>query len=183
MTIFAKLISPSSRPEPSSKEGSTTYRAVAEAVGTLRQYQDVPIRFQRQWITAFLAGIILIGITAGLYLSVTSRTAITGREVQSLQRDITINQRANADLETQIAGLLSSTSLESRAEAAGYTTLEGANLDYMVVPGYFPPEGLKLSPPQASQDDVSLSPEYTESLFTWLNQQLEAASLPLPQDH
>ncbi|MGS7457358.1 hypothetical protein, partial [Mycobacterium tuberculosis] len=81
--------------------GANAYQAVADAVGTLRQYQDVPVRFRRQWITAFLAAIVLLTIVAGLYLSVASRTAITGREIQGLQADIRSNQRVNADLETQ----------------------------------------------------------------------------------
>lgn len=187
MTILTKLLTPSSRPASrpaaSKRTGSNAYQAVAEAVGTLRKYQDVPVRFRRQWITAFLAGTILIGIVASLWLSVVSRAAITGREIQGLQSDITANQRTNADLETRIALLRSNESLQSRAIAAGYTILEKANLEYIVVPDYYPVQGVTLVVPSPAGEDVTTSPEYTESLFSWLGRQLDAASLPLAQDH
>lgn len=183
MTILTKLPTPNSRPASTNNTGTHAYQAVAGAVGTLRRYQDVPLRFRRKWITAFLAGIILVGIVASLYLSVASRTAITGREIQSLQNDITANQRVNADLETKIATLLSSEALESRANAAGYAPLEIANLDYLVVPGYYPVGGINMVKPSPASEDIISSPEYTESLISWIGQQLEAASLPLAQDH
>jgi cell division protein FtsL len=183
MTILTKLLTPDSRPDPAQKAGSHAYKAVAEAVGTLRQYQDVPLRLQRQWITAFLVVMVLVSTIAGLYLNIASRTAIAGREIQHLQRLITVNQRANADLQTQIAMLLSSDSLEERALAAGYVPLQGADLKYMVVPGYFPQKGISLVSPAAQTEDIRLSPEYSESLFSWLSRQIETASLPLAQEH
>jgi len=187
MTTLTKLLSPDSRPAPAraQKAGSTsnTYRAVADAVGSLRQYQDVPLRLQRQWITAFLAIMVLVSIVAGLYLNVTSRTAIAGREIQHLQRLITDNQRTNADLETQIAMLLSNDSLQARAVAAGYAPLQNTDLDYLVVAGYYPQQGVSMVSPAAHSDDISMSPDYSESLFSWLTRQIDAASLPLAQDH
>ena len=126
---------------------------------------------------------VLVSTVAGLYLNIASRTAITGREIQHLQRLITVNQRTNADLQTQIAMLLSSDSLEARAIAAGYVPLQGADLEYMVVPGYFPQRGISLVSPAAKSEDIRLSPEYSESLFSWLSRQIEAASLPLSQEH
>jgi cell division protein FtsL len=170
------------RPARAPKESSKTYNAVAEAVGSLRQYQDVPQRLRTQWITAFLAVIVLMGIIAGLYLNVASRSAITGREIQSLQRLITENQGRNADLQTQLASLLSSEYLKQRAIAEGYTPLEGTNLDYIVVDGYYRQEGITLVTPAPESEDLSVAPAYTESLFTWLNRQIEAASLPLAQE-
>jgi hypothetical protein len=186
MTILTKLLSPASRPVPAraqKADTSNTYRAVADAIGTLRQYQDIPMRLQRQWITAFLAIMVLVSIVAGLYLNVTSRTAIAGREIQHLQRLITDNQRTNADLETQIAILLSSDSLEKRAVAAGYAPLQNTDLEYMVVAGYHPQQGISMVSPTAPSEDIRISPNYSESLFTWVTRQVEAASLPLAQEH
>jgi len=189
MTILTKLLSPGSRPTPARVQRAgisttpNTYQAIADAVGSLRQYQDIPLRLQRQWITAFMAIMVLVSIVAGLYLNVTSRTAIAGREIQHLQRLITDNQRTNADLETQIAMLLSSDSLEARAVAAGYVPLQNPDLDYLVVAGYYPQQGINMVSSPASSNDISMSPEYSESLFSWLTRQVEAASLPLAQDH
>ena len=183
MTTLAKPSTRNSRRNPEQNPGSKTYQAVAEAVGTLRQYQDVPLRFQRQWITAFLAIMVLVSIVAGLYLNVVSRTAITGREIQGLQSDIIASQRTNADLQTNIAILLSSDSLESRALAAGYVPLQITDLEYIVVSGYYPQEGITLASPAPETVDLSLSPEFSESLSSWLANQIEAASLPLIQEH
>lgn len=181
MTILTKLLTPDERPARTKKASSKTYKAVADVVGTLRLYQDVPLHFQKQWITAFLAAMIVVSIIAGLYLNITSRTAIAGREIQFMQEEITTNQRTNADLQTKIALLLSSESLKSRAIASGYEPLNTTDLDYMTVPGYFPPQGIDLSAPIVQSEDISISPEYTESLFSWLARQIEAASLPLAQ--
>ena len=141
------------------------------------------MRLQRQWITAFLAIMVLVSIVAGLYLNVTSRTAIAGREIQHLQRLITDNQRTNADLETQIAILLSSDSLEERAVAAGYVPLQNTDLEYMVVAGYHPQQGISMVSPTVPSNDIRISPDYSESLFAWVTRQVEAASLPLAQEH
>ena len=181
MTILMKLITPNGKPDRPKKTGSSTYKAVAEAVGSLRQYQDVPQRFQKQWITSFLAIMIGISLVAGLYLNITSRTAIAGREIQSMQEEIAINQRTNADLQTRIALLLSSESLKARALASGYEQLEVKNLDYITVSGYFPQKGVDLSAPIVETEDISVSPEYSESLFDWIAREIEAASVPLAQ--
>jgi hypothetical protein len=183
MTITAKLRTTGSHPEPTQNPGSKTYKAIADAVGTLRRYDDVPVRLQRQWITAFLAIMIVVSIVAGLYLNVSSRAAIAGREIQSMQRAITANQFVNADLQTKIATLLSSDSLQQRAVAAGYVPLQGTDVDYIVVPGYFPNPGAVLVTPPAETKDIRLSPDFSESLSSWFANQLELASMPLAQEH
>ena len=182
MTILTKLLTFDIRPKPAKRAGSNAYQAVAEAVGTLRQYQDIPYRFQKQWITGFLAMMVLISIVSGLYLNVASRTAITGREIQNLQRSITENKRTNADLQTQIAMLLSNESLQKRALDAGFEVLKIENLDYLVVPGYINQQGINMDTPNLAIEDIRLSPEFSESLFSWLASQIETASLPLGQE-
>ena len=183
MTILAKPTISKPHLETEQKPGSKTYRAVAEAVGTLRQYQDVPLRFQKQWITAFLTLMVLVGIIGGLYLNVVSRAAIAGREIQTLQAEITENQNTNADLQTHIANLLYNDSLQARAQAEGYVTIERTDLNYIVVSGYFPQQDVSLVSPQVDNTDIRLSPDFSESLSSWLANQVETASLPLAQEH
>jgi hypothetical protein len=157
------------------------YHAVAEMAGGLSRYQDVPIRFQKQWITSFLTIVMALSLVAGLYLNVTARTAIAGREIQNLEVDIASNERFNADLQTQIAIQLSSNTLEQRALAAGFAHIERTEVEYLVVPGYFPPQGVKISAPAVAPDVLALSPEFSESLFGWVARQMENASSPLAQ--
>jgi hypothetical protein len=183
MTIIGKLFSPSSRPpKPSKKREPQVYNAVAEIMGTLGSYQDIPRRFHKQWITGFLAIVILWSIIAGLYLSVTTQKTIAGRQIQEMQHDIGVIQKINADLQTDIALQLSSERLAKRAKDAGYVPLDVSAVDYIIVPGYVPQQGISLSAPVAPVEDNELPDEYYESLFTWIDRQLEAASLPLAQD-
>ena len=183
MTILAELKTPKPQPQPETKPGSKAYQAVAEAVGTLRQYQDIPLRFQKQWITAFLALMILVGTVGGWYLNVVSRTVIAGREIQTLQDDISVGQNTNADLQTQIATLLSNDSLQARALAAGYVPIKNEDIGYITVPGYFPQQDMTTVTPPTENTDLSLSSDFSESLSSWLTRQIETASLPLAQEH
>ena len=179
MTIIGKLITPDARPRKTRKPGLNAYRAIADVAGSLGRYQDIPLRFQRQWISSFLTIVVLLGLVAGLYLNVTARTAIAGREIQGLEAEIVINERVNADLQTEIATQLSNTTLEQRALAAGFIHLQLTDLEYLVVPGYFPSQGVNMVTPVANTDVLSMSPEFSESLFSWIARQMEIASVPL----
>jgi hypothetical protein len=181
MTIISKLIAPNARPRRTRKPGLNVYHAIAEMAGGLGRYQDVPLRFQKQWISSFLVIVVMMSLVAGLYLNVTSRTAIAGREIQNLEAEIIINERVNADLQTDIATLLSNNILEKRALADGFIPFETTDLEYLVVPGYFPSQGVNMITPAADTDVLAASPEYSESLFSWVARQMEAASAPLAQ--
>lgn len=190
MTTLTNEFAPEATPRPTrsrqkaqgkDKGGFKAYHAVAEMAGTLRQYQNIQLNFERHWITGFLAIMVLLGMLIGLYLNVTARAAIAGREIQNLEAEITANKRVNADLQTQIAGLLSYHALDERAKAMGFEPVKQEDLDYIVVPGYFPQQGVSLVTPTADADILATSPEYTESLFSWLARQMEVASVPLSQ--
>jgi cell division protein FtsB len=186
MTILNRLLHPSARPiravrkkVEKTEKADTPYQAVAELAGTLRHHQEMPIRFQREWLAAFLVGVILLGLVAGLYLNVSARAAITGREIQSLEAEIAANKRDNADLQTHIAILLSNQSLSQRARALGFEPVKRDDVEYIVVPGYFPPQGINFVQPTIETDLLATKPEYSESLFDWLGRQIQAASRPL----
>ncbi|MCX6065604.1 MAG: hypothetical protein NT121_07600 [Chloroflexi bacterium] len=190
MTTLTNEFAPEAAPRPTrsrqkaqgtDKAGFNAYHAIAEMAGTLRNYQNIPLNFGRHWITGFLAIMVLAGMLIGLYLNVTARAAIAGREIQNLEAEITANKRVNADLQTQIAGLLSYHSLDERAKAMGFEPLKQEEMDYIVVPGYFPQQGVSLVTPTADADILATSPEYSESLFSWLARQMEIASVPLSQ--
>ncbi len=182
MTILSRLLNPSARPvravRKKAEQADRPYQAIAEMAGTLRNHQEMPIRFQREWLAVFLAVVMLLGLVAGLYLNVTARAAITGREIQSLEVEIAANKRDNADLQTQIAILLSNQSLSQRAQALGFEPVRREDVEYIVVPGYFPSQGISLIQPTAETDLLAAKPEYTESLFEWLGRQMEAAAKP-----
>jgi cell division protein FtsL len=140
--------------------------------------KQAPWRIQRQWIGLFLLGFVAIAMVAGIYLNVTARTAVSGREIQNLQTGISANLRTNSDLETQLASLTSAQAMQRRALALGFEPVRPEDITYVVVPGYVPDRTVDLSNPQAEQTvRPILLPEYSESLFDWFTRTL-AADLP-----
>jgi cell division protein FtsL len=183
MTIIGKLLNPGSRPRSNRKANSRLSSAVSSALanvdGLLRPNRATPLHLQKQWIPIFLVVIVLVVIVTGLSLNISARKAFVGREIQRLQEDITTNERLNSDMQTQIAGLLSNSSLEQRALAQGFTPVKDTDLKYVAVPGYFPKQAVNLASQAPKVDQTEMPAEYSESLFTWIVGQLEIASLPL----
>lgn len=145
----------------------------------VQAYRQAPWRTQRLWIIFFLLATVAIGMVAGLYLNVTARAALAGREVQNLETSIAMNQRLNSDLETQIASQLSTENMARRAEALGYEPAAAENLEYVVVSGYFPPQAATLaSGASDSPQAAAVDPLYTQSLLDWLGEKIGATALP-----
>ena len=144
----------------------------------VQKVRQAPWREQRQWIGLFLLGLVLVAMVAAIYLNVTVRTAIAGREIQMLQVTIAEQQRANADLETRLARLTSAGAMQERAEALGFAPAEPDEVTYVIVPGYVPPGVVDMSAhaPDGPAAPLIL-PEYSESLFDWFTRQL-ASSIP-----
>ncbi|MFH1184631.1 MAG: hypothetical protein V1755_06280 [Chloroflexota bacterium] len=137
-------------------------------------YALAPWRAQRQWIGAILLVVIGLGMTAALYLDVTSQAAITGRQIQALRGSIIAIELVNADLKSQLADSTSTSSMEARARLLGYEPVEHADLQYLPVPGYVEPEPVILATAGTMRPSpASMPPEYTESLFAWLGRRLE----------
>ena len=146
-----------------------------QATRIIHAYKQAPWRIQRQWVGAFLLAVIGIAMIAALFLDVSARAAVTGREIQEMRFQIISIQRENADLETRLAKLTSSTEMESRALAKGYRPVLPGELDYVPVPGFVAPEPEIL---RAAEDttipQTSLPYEYSESLLEWLDSRIKS---------
>jgi cell division protein FtsL len=154
-----------------------TFHSTRTSVEKLLQaYKEAPWRTQRKWITLFLIATIVLGMVAGIYLTVTSRAVIAGRETQALEESIFTNAHINADLETQLATSLSSNNMKSHAEEMGFQIVNFEEIDYMVIPGYFPPQTGQLGLPRTPKASPKLNPRYSESLFEWIDKQLQSAA-------
>jgi hypothetical protein len=144
-----------------------------QATQIIHAYRQAPWRVQRQWVGVFLLFVIGAAMIATLYLDVTARAAIAGREIQETRFEITTIQRSNADLETQLARLTSTEAMERRAVALGYRPVQPGELDYVAVPGFVAPEPIILK----EAEDVTvpaqtLPAEYSQSLIEWFDQQI-----------
>ncbi len=137
-------------------------------------------RVQRQWIGLFLLGLVAVSMVAGIYLNITVRATLAGREIQSLQKTLTDEQQTNSDDETQLAGLTSYETMQQRATAMGFQPVDPGNITYVVVPGYAPQTAVDMSQPgtasQSQSQQPLILPEYTESLFDWITRTLAASA-------
>jgi len=144
-----------------------------QATQIIHAHRQAPWRVQRQWIGAFLLVVIGAAMIAALYLDVTARAALTGREIQELQVQITTVQRENADLETQLADLTSTAVMQKRATELGYRPIQPGELDYVAVPGFVKPEPeILLAAEDAAPRVHTLPAEYTQSLLEWFSEQI-----------
>jgi len=134
-------------------------------------YKQAPWRIQRQWVSFALLIVLGFAMIASLYLIVTSRAAIVGREIQNLREEIIKTEKDNADLQTHLANLTSKVNIDQRAFAMGYRSVDSEELEYLVVPGFAMPDGARLaSAPELHPSPQSLPGEYSESLLDWMDQ-------------
>ena len=139
----------------------------------IHAHKQAPWRIQRQWVGAFLLFVVGAAMVAALYLDVTARTAVAGREIQEFRSQIATVQRENADLETRLADLTSSTAMQRRALELGYRPVLPGELDYVAVPGFEAPEpAILLAAKDATMGMQSRPAEYSQSLIEWLDQRL-----------
>ncbi len=146
-----------------------------QATQIIHAYKQAPWRVQRQWVAAFLLAVIGMAMIAALYLDVTARAAVAGREIQELRFEITTIQRANADLETELADVTSTAEMQRRALELGYRPVKPGELEYVPVPGFNAPEPDILSAAEdATLQSQALPVEYTQSLVEWVDERVKA---------
>ncbi|HEY5731834.1 MAG TPA: hypothetical protein VIS72_17440 [Anaerolineales bacterium] len=145
-----------------------------QATQIIHAYKQAPWRVQRQYVGAFLLTVIVLALVAALYLDLSARTALAGREIQELQFQITAMQRANADLETELANLTASAVMQQRALELGYRPVKPGELDYVFVPGYVAPEPDILLAAIDSTSRSQVLPEiYSQSLLEWVDERIK----------
>lgn len=146
-----------------------------QASQIIHAYRQAPWRVQRQYVGAFLLTVVVLALVAALYLDLSARTALAGREIQDLQSQITAMQRSNADLETDLAKLTSSAVMQQRALELGYRPVQPGELDYVLVPGYVAPEpDLLLAAVDAPFGSDALPEAYSQSLLEWLDERFKS---------
>jgi len=145
-----------------------------QATQIIHAYKQAPWRVQRQWVGAFLLAVIGMAMIAALYLDVTARAAVAGREIQELRFEITTAQRTNADLETELANLTSTAEMQRRALELGYRPVKPGELDYVSVPGFVAPEpAILLAAEDITPRSQALPVEYTQSLIEWMDERVK----------
>jgi len=145
-----------------------------QATQIIHAYKQAPWRVQRQYVGAFLLTVIVLALVAALYLDLSARTTLAGRNIQELQEQITTVQRSNADFETELANLTSSTVMQQRALELGYRPVQPGELEYVFVPGYKTPEpDILLAAVDTTTREFGLPEVYSQSLLEWLDERIK----------
>ena len=142
----------------------------------VKKYRQAAWRVQRQWLGLILLGVALAALVAGIYLNVTARGTLAGRQVLMLEAEITDNKLANADLAANLAEASSTEKMEQHAQALGFHPATSEEITYVVVPGYVPQIGINLSTADPQPAVSNIKPEYTQTLFEWFALRIQSAS-------
>lgn len=139
----------------------------------IHAYKVAPWRIQVRWAGSVSLGVLALTMVASLFLYISSRTAVAGREIQNLNAAIAVNQQVNTDLQTQLATLTSSSVMASRALELGFVPATTKDVEYLAVPGYFRRAPAILASAELPQMSAPSVPrEYSQSLLEWFDQKL-----------
>lgn len=146
-----------------------------------KTYSQAPWRRQLQLIGLFLLFLVLAGLIAGIYLSVSAKAAGVGRDIQEKQRRIETLERENENLTSRLATILSFSEMEARARKIGFQSIQPDQIVYLHIPGYTNRHVVVLAPKTARQvvEAQMMPEEYTESLFVWLKRRMTADGFSL----
>jgi hypothetical protein len=167
-------------------------------------YLQAPWRKQFQVFGTYLPIVICLTLVSVVYLSITSRAATIGREIQYMQINIygvsrienkpdqnSTNLQVNSDLTIEdlqmliedqnetLANLTSDRVMEGRAALLGFDLVTPDQITYITVPGYTGRPAPELAPPPETapvQGTIYISPLFTESLIDILKQELVKAA-------
>jgi hypothetical protein len=122
----------------------TTY-----AAPLARAFKEAPWRTQTQAVAVVSISLLIIAIIGGFYLTVASRAATAGRDLQRLEVRKAELIQANDELRAELSVLRSVDRLAQRAVAMGFTPAQPEQIHYLRVDNY--PYAVETAPvPRAS---------------------------------
>lgn len=129
-------------------------------------------RFQARTQAATLAilGIAILLILGSLYLSQVASFAITNRTIEDLINQRDRLNRANGQLIAEIASFRTVPRLFARAREIGFRPATNADIDYLVIEGYYPSRTAAIAEPANSGSQAEIA-VYDETFSGWLEQQ------------
>ena len=155
-------------------------------------YEQAPWRRQMYMIGVILLILVSTAIVAGIYLNVTARAAAVGRQIQEMQVRVygyhyltsdaggvtvpieELEQRI-ANLTSQLAILTSYKVMQERVKDLNLDPIEADHIEYIEVPGYIDRQTTSLAPPPEPVvvNASAIDPQFKESLFEWVADQVE----------
>lgn len=141
----------------------------------LRAFREAPWRTQTQAVAVVSISLLVIAIIGGFYLTVASRAATAGRDLQELEVTKTQLVQANGELLAELAALRSVTRLAARAQALGYVAANPEQIDYLKVAEY--PYTAQTSAPPRAAAAPEPEPSTLSQVADWLAQVLQGLVL------
>lgn len=139
---------------------------------TLRQRVFRP---QRTALALGTLGLFVAIIIGALYLSQSSTTSETGRQLEDLIVERNNLEQQNEQLRAEIASLQGIPRLRTRAEELNFVAADASQMQYLLVPGYNPQRERDMQA-LIAQDQAQAEPVavYDESFAGWVQQQWDA---------
>ena len=126
----------------------------------LQAFQQAPWRVQTQRLGLIFMALVVFGLTAGVYLSISASAYAAGVEVQDYEA-------RQDELQRDIANL------EKRAKDLGFKVPSQESLVYIMVPGYTGPElNIRTSPATQEVKHSLIKPAFTQSLWEYMVQSI-----------
>jgi hypothetical protein len=134
-------------------------------------------RPERQVVALATLGLFISLILGALYLSQVAHEATINRRLSDLLTERDQLERINEQLSAEIASLESVPRLRARAQAMGFVDATNANIEYLPVDAYAPPQVDTVAPidiqPEQPEDSVETA-QYDESFTDWLGRQFDS---------
>jgi hypothetical protein len=134
-------------------------------------YQQTPWRSQVRIIGLLFLILLIIGLMASIYLSITAEVTRYGRDIQDIQRTISVIEMNNAAALADLSKLQSLEVMRMRSESLGFIDASIEEKQFMAVENFSAPLSYDL--PERSQPELaeaSMIPiEYTETIFSWIS--------------
>jgi len=145
----------------------------AYTVPFLRAFRQAPWRTQTQAVAAWAIILLIVAVLGGLYLSVASRAATAGRDLQNLELRKAALLQGNDELRAELARLRSTTYLYDRARGMGFYPAQDDQIEYLSINNYpaavlAPPPPVAAAPPTQM---AALGSWFVETLNHWLTGQ------------
>lgn len=132
----------------------------------LRAFKQAPWRTQTQAVAAWSVTLLVVMVLGGLYLTVASRAAAAGRDLQALEMRKTALTQENDELRAELAELQSVNRLVTRALALGFKPAQPGQIEYLAVDSY--PYAAQTSPPPRAAEVAPMPENSLAQLSDWL---------------
>ena len=139
-----------------------------------RAFREAPWRTQTQAVAIVSISLLVVAVVGGFYLTVASRAATAGRDLQRLEAQKTVLTQANDELRAELAELRSVERLVQRALALGFRPAQPDQIHYVRVDN-FPYTAQTMPPPRAVVPE--LPPTALAQVADWLAQVLQGLVL------